>query len=49
MSASALALESRSRSAITRSRASCRFWASRISGAAYDAWVEKNRLSRMKG
>ena len=29
--------------------ASCRFCASRISGAAYDAWVEKIRFSRMNG
>ena len=30
-------------------RSSCRFCASRISGAAYAAWVEKARLSRMYG
>ena len=32
-----------------RSRSSWRFCASRISGAAYAAWVEKARLSRMYG
>ncbi len=39
----------RSRSMMARSRSSCRFWASRMSGAAYAAWVEKARLSRMNG
>src|SRR5579862_3076090 len=34
---------------LARSRSSCRFWASRISGAAYAAWVEKAKLSRMNG
>src|ERR1700684_2586494 len=32
-----------------RSRSSWRFCASRISGAAYAAWVEKARVSRMDG
>ena len=43
------AATSRSRSMLARSRSSWRFWASRISGAAYAAWVEKARLSRMNG
>jgi len=39
----------RSRSISSFSRSAWRFWASRIIGAAYAAWVEKARLSRMKG
>jgi hypothetical protein len=50
-SVSALVRSARARSSSsdTRSRSSCRFWASRIRGAAYAAWVEKARLSRMNG
>ena len=33
----------------TRSRASCRFWASRISGAAYEACNDKIRVRKMNG
>ena len=33
----------------SRSRSAWRFWASRMSGAAYAAWVEKARFSRMNG
>ena len=36
-------------SAVALSRSAWRVWASRISGAAYAAWVEKARLSRMNG
>jgi len=32
----------------TRSRSSCRFWASRMSGAAYDACSDSTRVSAMK-
>src|SRR5689334_24741634 len=39
----------RSSSSDTRSRSSCRFCASRMSGAAYAACVENARLSRMNG
>jgi hypothetical protein len=35
--------------ACSRSRSADLFWASRMTGAAYDAWVEKTRLSRMNG
>src|ERR1700712_3024511 len=50
-SVSAFVSEARLRSSSKeiRSRSSWRFWASRISGAAYAAWVENARLSRMKG
>ena len=40
---------SRSRSASALSRSAWRFCASRISGAAYAAWVENARFSRMNG
>ena len=40
---------SRSRSISARSRSAWRFWASRISGAAYAACVENARFSRMNG
>ena len=43
------ALMSRSRSTSALSRSAWRFCASRISGAAYAAWVENTRLSRMNG
>ena len=39
----------RSLSVWMRSRCSWRFWASRISGAAYAAWVENARFNKMKG
>ncbi len=49
MSACARASACRSCSAITRSRASWRFWASRISGAAYDACRLSIRVRKMNG
>ena len=49
MSACARALAWRSCSAITLSRASWRFWASRISGAAYDACRLSIRVRKMNG
>ncbi len=49
MSALVRSARERSSSSETRSRSSWRFWASRISGAAYAAWVENARLSRMNG
>jgi hypothetical protein len=39
----------RSRSASWRSRSAWRFWASRISGAAYDACSDRARVRRMNG
>ena len=40
---------SRSCSSPTRSRVSCRFCASRISGAAYEACSERIRVRKMNG
>ena len=49
MSAWARALAWRSCSATTLSRDSCRFCASRISGAAYDACRLRIRVRKMNG
>ena len=49
MSARLCAARSRSCSMPTRSRASCRFWASRISGAAYEACSDSIRVRKMNG
>ena len=49
MSAWARAFACRSCSAITLSRCSWRFCASRIRGAAYDAWRLSIRVRKMKG
>ena len=49
MSAWARALACRSCSATTLSRISCRFCASRMSGAAYDAWRLSMSVRKMKG
>lgn len=42
-------LDLRSCSRLTRSRSSCRFCASRISGAAYEAWSDRARVRKMNG
>ena len=34
---------------VTRSRSSCRFCASRISGAAYEAWSDSISVRKMNG
>src|SRR5215211_8659435 len=49
MSARLCAACSRSRSRATRSRASWRFWSSKISGAAYEACSDKMSVKKMNG